>query len=53
MTSADSTRCRSNAPTLKPRRRLAREHPIEVVGEKLRDMMPWIKNKKLVDRSRN
>ncbi|MFO8232185.1 MAG: ketol-acid reductoisomerase [Longimonas sp.] len=43
----------ANAPTLKSRRRLAREHPIEVVGEKLRDMMPWIKNKKLVDRSRN
>jgi ketol-acid reductoisomerase len=35
------------------RRRLNAEHPIETVGEKLRDMMPWIKANKLVDRSRN
>ena len=25
------------------------EHQIEVVGEKLRAMMPWIKKNKLVD----
>jgi ketol-acid reductoisomerase len=35
------------------RRRLTAEHPIEQVGEKLRDMMPWIKKNKLVDQSRN
>jgi ketol-acid reductoisomerase len=35
------------------RRRLMAEHPIEVVGEKLRAMMPWIKANKLVDKSRN
>ena len=35
------------------RRRLTAEHPIEVVGEKLRAMMPWIKANKLVDKSRN
>src|SRR5471032_457003 len=35
------------------RRRLNAEHPIEVVGEKLRAMMPWIKANKLVDKSRN
>jgi ketol-acid reductoisomerase len=35
------------------RRRLNAEHPIEVVGEKLRDMMPWIKANKLVDQSKN
>jgi ketol-acid reductoisomerase len=29
------------------------EHQIEVVGEQLRAMMPWIKANKLVDRSRN
>ncbi|MBW8269716.1 ketol-acid reductoisomerase [Caldovatus aquaticus] len=34
------------------RRRLA-EHPIEQVGEKLRAMMPWIKQNALVDKSRN
>jgi len=44
---------RAGAPTLLSRRRLTSEHPIEVVGEKLRAMMPWIKANKLVDRSRN
>ena len=28
-------------------------HPIETVGEKLRDMMPWIKKNKLVDQTKN
>jgi ketol-acid reductoisomerase len=28
-------------------------HPIEEVGEKLRDMMPWIKEKALVDKEKN
>jgi ketol-acid reductoisomerase len=44
---------RAGAPTLMSRRRLTAEHPIEVVGEKLRAMMPWIKANKLVDKSRN
>ena len=44
---------RAGAPTLSSRRRLTREHPIEVVGEQLRAMMPWIKANKLVDRSKN
>jgi ketol-acid reductoisomerase len=44
---------RANAPTLLSRRRLTAEHDIEVVGEKLRAMMPWIKANKLVDKSRN
>ncbi len=43
----------ANAATLKARRRISAEHPIEVVGEKLRDMMPWIKNKQLVDKTKN
>ena len=29
------------------------EHQIEIVGEKLRAMMPWIKKNKLVDQTRN
>jgi ketol-acid reductoisomerase len=29
------------------------KHPIEEVGAKLRDMMPWIKANRIVDRSRN
>jgi ketol-acid reductoisomerase len=44
---------RAGAPTLMSRRRLTAEHPIEVVGEKLRAMMPWIKKNRLVDQSRN
>ena len=44
---------RAGAPTLLSRRRLMAEHPIEVVGEKLRAMMPWIKKNKLVDQTRN
>ncbi len=44
---------RAGAPTLMSRRRIMAEHEIEVVGEKLRGMMPWIKANKLVDKSRN
>ena len=44
---------RAGAPTLLSRRRLMAEHPIEIVGEQLRAMMPWIKKNRLVDQSRN
>ena len=44
---------RAGAPTLTAKRRLVGEHSIEVVGEKLRAMMPWIKANKLVDKTRN
>lgn len=40
-------------PTLKASRRLAAEHDIEQVGDKLRGMMPWIAKDKIVDKSRN
>lgn len=43
----------TGAATLKAKRRIAREHQIEVVGEKLRSMMPWIKANQLVDKSKN
>ena len=43
----------AGAPTLQSRRRLNAESDIEVVGEKLRAMMPWIKANKLVDKSKN
>ncbi len=39
--------------TLKAKRRLGREHPIEEVGERLRGMMSWIKESKIVDKSKN
>ena len=44
---------RAGAPTLMSKRRLTSELPIEVVGGKLRAMMPWIKQNRLVDQSRN
>ena len=37
---------------LKMRKELS-EHPIEKVGKKLRDLMPWIGKNKLVDKSKN
>ncbi len=43
----------TNYPEMTARRRLNAEHPIEVVGEKLRAMMPWIKANKIVDKSKN
>jgi len=43
----------AGAPTLKAKRRIGQEHPIEVVGEKLRSMMSWIAKSKIVDKSRN
>ncbi len=44
---------RANAPTLKAGRRLMAEHPLEQIGAKLRDMMPWIRKNRLVDTSKN
>jgi len=43
----------TGAPTIKAMRRISQGHPIEDVGERLRAMMPWIQQKKLVDRARN
>ena len=44
---------KAGAPTLLSKRRLMGEHQIEVVGAKLRAMMPWIAKNKLVDQTRN
>ena len=33
--------------------KLGEEHPVEKVGKELRAMMPWLREKRLVDRSRN
>ncbi len=40
-------------PHFKAKRRLEAEHPIEEVGDKLRGMMPWIKDNALVDKDKN
>ena len=44
---------RAGAPMLLSRRRITAEHPIEKVGGRLREMMPWIKKNRLVDTSKN
>lgn len=40
-------------PAFKASRRRAAEHDIEVVGERLRGMMPWIAANRLVDKEKN
>ena len=44
---------RLNYPSMTARRRQNAEHQIEVVGNQLRGMMPWIAKNKLVDQSKN
>ena len=44
---------KAGAAGMHAKRRQNAEHPIEVVGEKLRNMMPWIKQNKLVDQTKN
>ncbi len=43
----------SGQPHFKAKRRLGAEHGVEVVGEKLRAMMPWITENALVDKTKN
>ena len=40
-------------PSFKAMRRREAEHPIEEIGKKLREMMPWISEARLVDKSKN
>jgi ketol-acid reductoisomerase len=42
-----------NQTSFKAMRAKCAAHPIEQIGAKLREMMPWIKERALVDRSRN
>jgi len=42
-----------NQTSFKATRAKLAEHPAEKIGAKLREMMPWIKQRALVDRSRN
>lgn len=43
----------TNYPEMTARRRNNAAHPIEIVGESLRGMMPWIGANKIVDKTRN
>ncbi len=45
--------CKAGQPKFKATRRMNDAHPIEEVGEKLRGMMPWIKENQLVDKAKN
>lgn len=44
---------KSGGASFKATRRREAEHPIEEVGQRLRDMMPWISKNKLVDKAKN
>ena len=43
----------SGAKNLEALRKKGREHQIETVGSELRSMMPWIKENKIVDKTKN
>jgi ketol-acid reductoisomerase len=43
----------AGAAVLKAGRRISQAHPIEQVGARLREMMPWIRQQRIVDKSRN
>jgi len=44
---------RAGKPGFIAMRRIAAEHPLEKVGARLRGLMPWLQEKRLVDRSKN
>ena len=43
----------TGTPKMKAMRRMSKQHQIEQVGERLRSMMPWIRENKLVDQEKN
>jgi len=45
--------CQAGQPSFKAMRRRGAEHPVEEVGARLRAMMPWIAESKLVDKEKN
>ena len=44
---------RSGGISFRALRRRAAEHPVEEIGAQLRSLMPWLKENRLVDRSKN
>ncbi len=44
---------RSNRPVFNALLRKDQQHPIEIVGKRLRGMMPWIKESKAIDEDKN
>jgi ketol-acid reductoisomerase len=47
------TEYKSGMPHFRESRKEGEAHPIEAVGARLRDLMPWLKENRLVDKSRN
>jgi ketol-acid reductoisomerase len=47
------TEYRCGLPRFRELRKEAQNHPVEKVGAKLRSMMPWLQQDRLVDKSRN
>jgi ketol-acid reductoisomerase len=45
--------CEAGKPHFKQLESAGEAHQIEVVGARLREMMPWLKGNKLVDKARN
>jgi ketol-acid reductoisomerase len=45
--------CKSGQLNFKAEKRIQNEKKIEIVGEKLRSMMPWITSNKLVNKNKN
>jgi ketol-acid reductoisomerase len=45
--------CKAGQPSFKALRRRGAEHSVEEVGARLRAMMPWISESKLVDKEKN
>ena len=45
--------CQAGQPSFKAMRRRGAEHEVEEVGARLRAMMPWISESKLVDKDKN
>jgi ketol-acid reductoisomerase len=45
--------CEAGKPQFKALERSAEAHPIEEVGARLRALMPWLSQDRLVDRARN
>ena len=45
--------CAAGQPSFKAMRRREADHQIEAVGERLRAMMPWLSENKLVDKEKN
>ena len=44
---------KTGTAVLQANRRIAEQHPIEKVGKRLRNMMPWIGADKLVNKDKN